>query len=294
MKILVTGATGFIGSHLLEELEQQGYNFIGTSLRKEGRKCVKISLEKDTDWSQILKNIDCVIHLAGLAHGNYSDNKFNEINFEGSSKLVKQCVKNNVKKFIYLSSVSVMGNYKNRYSLKDIPRPSSSYGVSKLKSENIIQDLCKSSQMNYIIIRPPLVYGKNAPGNFGNLVKFINNFYVIPFGSLINPISILSISNLISFIIFCINEKKTDNRVFIISDKKELTVKDIIKKIAESIEKKRIILSVNIKILYLVSFIIGFNEKLDTIFKTKVYDSYDTYKDLHWRPNISFDEEMKK
>lgn len=278
-KILVTGASGFIGNSLIKELDKRKIDFIGTCKTNNFKNLISVNLSKNTDWSKILKDCDVVIHLAGLAHNIFSEDQFNKIN-EGSINLIKQSINSNVKKFIFISSIAAD------------KESTDFYGKSKAIIENELIRLSDKSDMNYVIIRPPLVYGANAPGNFQTLKKLIINFPIIPFGSLNNIISIIGIRNLVQFIYFVATNKKSNNNIFLISDKKNISVVDFIKKIAKSIDKKIYLIPVNKNILIFLLKLIGLKHKVEKIVYTKNFDSSETYNFLNWYPSYTTEEEL--
>ena len=141
-----------------------------------------------------------------------------KINFEGSVKLIKEAIKSNVKKFIFVSSVAV------------IQDKSSPYGRVKSMIEYELVKYSKISEMSYVIIRPPLIYGNNAPGNFNLLVKIISIFRILPLGSLDNKMSVIGIRNFIEFILFVTHNSKANNNIFLVSDLENITVTSFIKK----------------------------------------------------------------
>ena len=278
-KILVTGASGFIGTHLIDELRKKNINFIGTSHSKS-KEFYEINLSKDTKWGNLLNNCDTIIHLAGLAHKKYSKEDLIKINFEGSVKLIKEAIKSNVKKFIFVSSVAV------------IQDKSSPYGRVKSMIEYELVKYSKISEMSYVIIRPPLIYGNNAPGNFDLLVKIISIFPILPLGSLDNTMSIIGIRNFIEFILFVTHNSKANNNIFLVSDLENITVTSFIKKIASAKDKYIILISLNKSVLSFFSSIFGLKKKFERITNTKSIDSSETYKYLKWYPKYSTEDEL--
>ncbi len=280
-KILITGASGFVGTHLIDELRKKNINFIGTSHGKS-KNFFSINLSKDTKWDKLLNNCDTVIHLAGLAHKKYSKEDLIKINFEGSVKLIKEAVKSNVKKFIFVSSVAV------------IQDKSSPYGRVKSMIESELIKYSKKSEMSYVIIRPPLIYGNNAPGNFDLLVKIISIFPILPLGSLDNTMSIIGIRNFIEFILFVTHNSNANNNIFLVSDLKNITVTSFIKKIANSKNKYIILITINKSVLSFFASIFGLKQKFEKITNTKSIDSSETYEYLQWYPKYSTEDELNQ
>ena len=215
MKLLITGATGFIGKSLVTGLIPQGFNISiavrqKTSLFPDSIKQFVIGdFENNPDFSNSLIGVDCVIHLAGKAH--VIDNtkasvldEFRKINTELTLNLAKQSIAAGVKRFIFLSSIRVNGNQNNQPFLEiDTPNPREPYAISKYEAELNLLNLAKNSSLEVAIIRPPLVYGNNAPGNFGRLIQWAGAKFILPLplDAVNNSRSLIAIDNLVSFII---------------------------------------------------------------------------------------------
>lgn len=251
VKILITGGSGFIGTHLIDYLE----SFNQFDLIKVGRRITteyeskgfqKISdISGDTNWECFLKDIKVVIHLAGLAHNTststgYSHEHYFDCNYKGTLNLAKQAALNGAKRFIFLSSIGVNGPVTNGKAFNEDSEevPQNFYAQSKLMAEKDLLDLSKKTGMEVVIIRPPLVYGANAPGNLAKLVRLINKVPLLPFGLIDNKRSFISILNLVDFISKCISHPKASNQVFLVSDKSPISVKDLTNKLAVSKGKK--------------------------------------------------------
>ena len=245
MKILITGVGGFIGRELSKSLKKENNYVVGLSRSKffDDILLDELIIEELTpkiDLSKYLLNIDLIIHLAGRVHITSKPktkdmNEFIEENLLVTQNLLKQALKNNVKNFLFLSSVGVYGtNSVKPFTEEDKTQPNTPYSKSKLLCENYIKEFCKDTKLSYTIIRSPLVYGKNAPGNLGILKKFID--YKIPLPILClnkNKRSIISLETLINFIKHCIKTEKSINNTFLISDGKDLSTLEIINLICD-------------------------------------------------------------
>jgi nucleoside-diphosphate-sugar epimerase len=244
LKILITGATGFIGNFLVKELLNQNFN-ISVVLRSKNKYLlnnVKQFIVGDfgnhPDFSSCLKNIDCVIHLAGKAHV-IDKNKasileeFRKINTDLTINLAKQAKSAGVRKFIFLSSIRVNGNQNIKPFLEsDTPDPQEPYAISKYEAEQGLLKIAKETSLEVVIIRPPLVYGVNASGNFGRLINWaqLKKPFPLPLGAIHNKRSLVAIDNLIDFIILTITHKNAVNEVFLIADKLDISTTQLLKK----------------------------------------------------------------
>jgi len=224
MTILVTGTNGYLGSSFINQYNNK-YNFVKFSLLNQ-------KLE-DIDFS----DVDVVLHCAALVHQKVEHTyaKYNEINVEYPLKLAKRAKQNSVKQFVFISTIAVYGEDKKKIDENTICNPITPYGKSKLKAE---KELLKLSDDSFIvsIIRPPMIYGKNAPGNIDSLIKLVKKLPIIPLGKIENKRSFISIQNLC----FIINEIITHQKagIFLASDDEAISTSRLIELIAKNLDKK--------------------------------------------------------
>lgn len=257
-KVLVTGSSGFIGSHVIREFFDLGYEVIGVS-RTDQSSSFTLDISGDTDWSDVLDDIDIIVHCAATVHQmNLSEDalkSYEEVNVDGTLNLANQA-KANVKRFIFLSTVKVNGEetFNEKFFADDICNPIDPYALSKAKAEIGLKEIANSSRMEVVIIRPPLVYGKNPKGNLEKLAKYLGTkIPIIPFGLVtFNSRSLLYIGNLVDFIHICTVHKAAGNETFLISDDCDLNTVSIISMICEAIEVKPILLPIPIFFLRLL------------------------------------------
>jgi len=306
LNILLTGATGFIGQALVLELLQQGF-FLTIVLRKKSNlfadninQIIVGDLNNDIDWSSILNKIDCIIHLAGKAHVIDQTkvsalDEFRKINTELTLNLAKQAVAAGVERFIFLSSIGVNGNQNNQPFLEiDTPNPQESYAISKYEAEQGLLKLAQNSSLEMVIIRPPLVYGNNAPGNFGRLIQWVSPKFILPLplGAVNNARSLVAIDNLVSFIITCTLHSKAANEIFLISDNDSLSTTQLLKKIAKAFNKKALLLPVPVSWMIFMAKILGREADAVRLFSSLVVDSSKARKLLNWSPVVTMNEQL--
>jgi len=308
LNILLTGATGFIGQALVLELLQQGF-FLTIVLRKKSNlfadninQIIVGDLNNDIDWSSILNKIDCIIHLAGKAHVIDKSkasalDEFRKINTELTLNLAKQAVAAGVERFIFLSSIGVNGNQNNQPFLEiDIPNPQEPYAISKYEAEQGLLKLAQNSSLEVVIIRPPLVYGNNAPGNFGRLIQWVNSKFILPLplGAVNNARSLVAIDNLVSFIIICTLHFKAANEIFLISDNDNLSTTQLLKKIAKAFNKKALLLPVPVSWMIFVAKLLGKEVDAVRLFSSLIVDSSKARDLLDWHPVTTMDKQLCK
>jgi len=301
-KILITGINGFIGTALSDFLTKNtDYEIIGTSrknvISRNSINIFKIPDLSDTqfDWSEILQDVDIVIHTAARAHvlnDNSEDPlvEFRKVNVNGTVNLVKQALEKQVKRFVFLSSIGVNGE--STYSglsfiESDEPNPISAYALSKYEAEKEVISLCANSCMSYVIIRPPLVYGANAPGNFNSLLRLIKKSYPLPFGLIQNQRSMVYVQNLVSFIKTCIENDRSCNELFLVSDNCDISTKEIFLHLGNGMGNKQKLLNVPEMFVRTLFTVIGQRKKYHKLFDNLTLDMQKAIDKLAWEPEYS-------
>jgi nucleoside-diphosphate-sugar epimerase len=308
VKILLTGATGFIGKSLVAELLQKNFS-ISIAVRQktklfpdEVKQFVVGDFGDNPDFSVSLSEVDCVIHLAGRAH-IIDNNKaseldgFRNINRDLTLHLAKQAIDNGVKRFLFLSSVRVNGNQNNKPFLEaDTPNPQESYAISKYEAEQGLMQLSQDTGLEVVIIRPPLVYGANAPGNFGKLIKWANAKFILPLplGLVKNNRSLIAIDNLVDFIITCTTHPKAANEIFLISDNGSLSTAQLLKKITKAFGRKASLLPIPVDWVIFMAKLIGREADAVRLFSSLIVDSNKARDLLDWHPVTTMDEQLCK
>lgn len=241
-KVLVTGANGFIGRVLAARLAEKSDREVRGSVRRADaalsanvQPVVVGDLGADTDWSLALADVDCVIHTAGRAHVLKSEpdsaEAFRKANVEGALSIARQAIDAGVRRFIFISSIGVNGarTYGTPFSEGVEPQPHAEYARSKLEAEVELAAWCADFEMELTIIRPPLVYHWNAPGNFRRLLGIIARGWPLPFGAIDNLRSLISLTNLVDFIEVCIDHLGAANETFVVADGDDVSLPQMIR-----------------------------------------------------------------
>jgi UDP-glucose 4-epimerase len=195
MSVLVTGANGFVGSALVPELILQGYGVkqlvrTKNSYAKSNIKTFYIdSIDNNIDFKKPLAGVDVVIHLAARVHvmtEMYSNalNEYRRINVDATLNLARQAASFGIKRFIFVSSVKVNGELtekNSQFSADDKPNPADAYSISKMEAENALIRLSKETNMEIVILRPPLIYGPGVKANFLSMMKLLYKNPPLPF-----------------------------------------------------------------------------------------------------------------
>lgn len=256
-KILITGSSGFIGQSLINLYAVNGVDVVETTRDLSNLDDRKMFIDLSLDEPLLLSGFDTVVHLAAIAHRKHKlDRDFNEINFKATERFVTACADAGVKQFIYLSSIGVNGTRNEvAFTETDTPAPKGEYAISKLNAEIAIQRICKGSNMSFVVIRPPLVYGLDAPGNISSLVKAVRMFIPMPFGWVVNRRNFCHLDNLTSFIFECTtakDKKNINDQVFLISDDRSMTTPQFIRTVGEMHGKKPVLIRFPVRMLFLI------------------------------------------
>ena len=306
MKILVTGCTGFIAPELIKALSnKKGYSVVGASrrlLRETQFETVVVGeIDELTNWKSCLFNIDVVVHLAGRAHvlneiATCPLEEFRRINVEGTLNLARQAVARGAHRFIYISSVGVNGFQSatgRPFFESDPPNPHDAYSLSKLEAEQGLIDISVATGLEVVIIRPPLVYGANAPGNFGSLIRCITSNWPLPFGALKNKRSFISLGNLIDFILTCMTHPSASNQTFLVSDGHDLSTPELIRYTAAALGVKVNLIRFPEFIIKLCAQIIGKDKVAQRLCGSLQVDISKARTTLGWTPPLSVEDGLK-
>jgi len=308
-KILVTGASGFIGNNLCQKLTKLNRDVIGSFRNRDidsNNKFKKIfvgNIGKDIDWSNALKDIDCIIHCAGKAITMNKKNEldtFSLINVEGTKIIAEQAVKAGVKRFIFLSSIKVNGEgfYSMQddkiYNNRDRPKPKDPYAISKFEAEKILSEISNKMGLEVVILRVPLVYGFGAKGNLYQLMKLINYNLPLPFSLIKNKRSLIGIDNLIDLLIRCTDHQEASGKTFLASDGEDLSTPELIKLIASSMKRKANLFPFPISMLKFLASVFGRREEINRLVGSLRVDNSYTKEILNWTPPVSVEEGIRR
>ncbi|WP_458128149.1 NAD-dependent epimerase/dehydratase family protein [Pseudomonas sp. Z2-11] len=294
-KILVTGANGFVGQHLCAFLSDAGTE-VTAVVRTEHSflpnvRVVVASLDAVPRALLEFKEIDCVIHLAGRAHQLNDTSSspledFRAINRDLTVKFARDCLEAGIKRFVFISSIGVNGaeSFNTPFTENDVCNPHADYAISKLEAENELAKIFEGSDSELVIIRPPLVYGANAPGNFNRLLKLVSLGIPLPFGSVRNFRSMVSLANLSSFIALAAVHPRAANEVFLIADGEALSLPDIINLLSEGMNKRSWLLPVPLVFLNLIGSLTGKSATIAQLCGSLVVDSSKGRELLGWEP----------
>lgn len=308
--VLVTGGTGFLGSALSKSLLEKGFR-VRVSTRIQGKlpSCLEgkvdlargFDLAEETDWNDALVGVDFVVHCAARVHvlKEHSldpEGDFLRENVTSTLRLASQAADLGISRFVFISSIGVNGGvtFDKPFRHDDAPSPVSPYAHSKYLAEKALRKLSKETGLEVVSIRPPLIYGKDAPGNFSQLTRLIDSKVPLPFGLLNNKRSFVSVENIVDFIGHSLTNDKAAGEVFLISDGKDVSTRQFIKAISHANRQSVVLLPVPLfllKVLFLVLGKAGVYEKLCGNLQLDIEHTKST---TGWRPVTAGEGSMAK
>lgn len=292
---LITGASGFVGSELLKK----NGNFkalyrYNDADNFEPNICIS-TLGQNTDFTDAFHNVKVVIHLAGLAHSNlYSDDDYQLVNTEGTLHLASEAAKAGVKRFVFVSSIGVNGTNTKQlpFSSSSDVNPHNSYAKSKYFAEVGLNRIAERTGLEVVIVRPTLVYGVNAPGNFGLLTKLVHKLPLLPFGLTNNKRDFIAVQNLADLLITCANNPNAAGHTFLASDGESVSIRDFTNAIAKGLNKKLIQLPVPVSLMYLAARLVGKHAMAEQLLGNLQVDSSNAEEVLGWVPPYTMKQAM--
>lgn len=288
MSILITGANGFIG----KQVSRINNDIVTVSTIRDKADFHIDELDDSINWNPILSGIGQVIHLANLAHSDFNENEYKKVNVDGSLHLARNAIKSGVKRFVYLSSVSVYGEQSERITNDMNFRPFTNASKSKVKFEEELIKLAESTDMEVVIVRAPLVYGADAPGNFGLLVKLVNIMPLLPFGLTNNKMDFISVHNISDLLLTCAKHPCAGGHTFLASDMETVSIKNFTSAIAKGLGKKSIQLPIPVSFMRLIGRLTRKSMMIEQLIGDHQVDSSCIREILNWAPPYTMAESM--
>lgn len=309
MKILVTGATGFVGRQLVKQLVLSGkHQPVAASRRRDadfpaGVKTVTCdNLGANASWREALEGVDVVIHSAARVHIMNDQaasplEEFRKANRDGTLSLAQQAVEAGVKRFIFVSSIKVNGEETlpgKPFTADDIHPPSDPYGLSKYEAELELQKLAQKSGLEVVIVRPVLVYGPGVKANFLSMMKWLNKGVPLPLGAVCkNRRSLVALDNLVDLLITCVDHPNAANQSFLVSDDHDLSTTDLLKHLGKALHHPARLLPVPSALLNLAAGLIGKKEMMRRLTGSLQVDISKTKQTLGWKPPLTVEQALK-
>lgn len=314
---MVTGANGFVGVPLCASLRSVGYQVNAVTRDSvNGDSSIQIgNIGPETKWAEALRpqqqplgghrgTVDIVIHLAARVHVMNDDKKsersqeYTSVNTEGTLNLAKQAADAGVRRFIYLSTIKVngegqaLGGCTERYDELSVPSPEGPYAISKWEAEQGLRDVERSTGMEVVILRPPLVYGPGVGANFLQLLRYVDKGLPLPFGAVSNRRSLLFLGNLVDAIVLCVGHPSAAGGLFLLSDGADMSTPALIRKLGQGLGKPVRIWSIPPKWLLAAGNFLGKKAQLKRLFGSLIVDSNKIVQELGWVRPYSVDQAL--
>ncbi len=305
MKLMLTGATGFVGRHFAKTMEASSNYELTCCVRSVKSSCcdgdiIVGEINNETDWSKALRWREAVIHTAAKAHVKYDKaghnlEDYKAVNCHGTLNLAQQAASAGVRRFIFISSIGVNGNINQRpFTEEDRPNPSEFYAQSKWEAEQGLWEIGKETGMEIVIIRPPLVYGPGAPGNFGALTRWVEKGIPLPLGAIRNQRSLVAIDNLVDLIVTCVEHPNAANQVFLAGDGEDLSTTELLKGVAQAMGRPSRLIPVPEGALMFGATLLGKKGVAQRLLGSLQVDISKARQLLGWKPPVTVTEGLAK
>ena len=301
MRILVTGGSGFIGRHLVDWLVGQGHAV--SCVVRRGSRLPPIAAQQavalvpiddiadESDWASKLRGVHAIVHLAARVHVMEEAEadpleSYRRVNLHGTQRLAEAAVAAGVKRFVYVSSIKVNGEstHDRPFHADDQPAPVDPYAISKLEAEQQLWRLAVDCPTEFVVIRPPLVYGPGVKGNFERLVRLVMRGLPLPLAALRNRRSMVSVDNLVDFIGVCLVHPGAAGQVFLVSDGSDWSTPELVRAIAAELPGSPRLFAVPPGILRVAAGLLGRRALIDRLAGSLQVDIGKNRELLQWRP----------
>jgi len=297
LKVLITGSSGYIGKELSRLLIEKGVSVIQcvrliTNKNKPLHNFVLINdISLFNSWNIILKEVDVVIHLAAIAHDYKNDaksaKKVRLVNTEATLRLGRSSVTSGIKKFIYISSIGVLGNSTKNGSFNNNSKynPKDLYAESKMEAEIGLKKSIKSSNTELIIVRPPIVYGPGAPGNFNRLLKLVDTGLPLPLEVMCEKKSMISLDNLCDFLIkLTLKKSPVGITELVIADDSNWSTSELVTVMYRRLKRRKMLFYLPKNLLHIIFYLFGKSVEIKKMSTPLKIDDRSTREVVNWLP----------
>lgn len=308
MKVLVTGATGFVGRALVARLVEQGSTEVLALTRAlPADRVAGVSYLPGCDLTasslapSALAGVDILIHTAArvhVLHDHAADRlaAFRRMNVDATLRLAEQAVAQRVRRFVFVSSIGVNGGQSpgRAFSESDQPRPHNAYALSKWEAEQGLLRVAAESGMEVVIIRPPLVYGPGVKANFAALMRAVQRGWPLPLGAVNNERCLVALDNLVDFILVCSSHAEAANQTFLVSDGQGLSTAELVRGLARAFGRPARLVSVPVWALRAGAALVGQGGAIQRLCGDLQVDISKARQLLGWTPVISVEEGLRR
>jgi nucleoside-diphosphate-sugar epimerase len=302
MTVLVTGATGFVGSAVRASLRARGQSYRSatrnTGVLAAGEDKVPIrDLSGATDWTGALDGVSTVVHLAARVHVRHETaadalSEFRRVNTSGTERLARAAASAGARRFVFVSSIKVNGESTTGrpFDRADRRRPLDPYGVSKSEAEVALFRVADETGLEIVVVRPPLVYGPNVGGNFLRLLKLVHSGLPLPFGAARNLRSLVFVDNLADLLVTCAFHPRAAGQTFLASDGEDISTADLCSRLARALKKDSRLVPLPLAAVRGGARLIGRLPEYERLFGSLQVDSNAQRVELGWSPPHTVDQ----
>ncbi len=300
-RILVTGATGFVGRALCPALADLGYEVVAAS-RMKGAGILTVSdIGPETDWTEALESVDMVVHLAARVHvfndpAADPEAEYVRVNVEGTRRLAQAAANAGVRRFLYLSTIKVNGDSSGSgtFSEDDQPAPDDAYGRTKWEAEKALFEIAGNSPMEAVVLRPPLVYGAGARGNILSLLKICEKAPPLPFAAIANRRSMIYLGNLVDAIIAGLTRDAAADNIYLVCDGDDVSTPELIRRVAKSLGRPARLVYIPPSMLRLAGKIFGKSDMVSRLLDSLSINDKKIRKQLEWSPPFTMQQGLEE
>lgn len=304
--IVITGANGFVGKRLCDALSALGCPLLGivrTGAVNMAFPAMDVGeINNDTDWSLALPGATTVVHLAARVHVMKERlanplSAFFAVNVEGTLNLARQAAASGVKRFVYISSIKVNGERTQPglpFTEMDEPKPTDDYALSKLEAERGLHKIALETDMDLVIVRPPLIYGPGVKANMAALVSAVQKGWPLPLGAIHNRRSLIAVDNLVDFVLICTTHSLAANQTFLVSDGHDLSTTELIQGISRAANMPDRLMPIPVGVLKFMGCMVGKCDVVGRLCDNLQIDSSKARTLLDWTPPISVKEGLRR
>lgn len=308
MRFLVTGANGFVGNYLCAELLRQGHavraavRSASSPIVENAEVVVTGAIDGETNWADALRDVDMVIHLAARVHvmkDTAADPlaEFLKINLQGTANLAYQAAAAGVKRLVYASSIKVNGEQTAEtqpFVESDEPDPQDAYAASKWRAEQALQLIAQETNLEIVIVRPPLVYGPGVKGNFIKLLAAVGKGIPLPLASVRNKRSMIYLGNLVDALIACASHPDAAGKTYLVSDGEDISIPDLVRQLSAGLGKPARLFPLPVRLLRGLGRLFGKPEPVERIVGSLRVNNDLIRKELGWQPRFTLQQGLQK
>lgn len=312
MKALITGADGFVGRALAAHMSTQRHQ-VRTAVREPRLEFANLAAQHNwvlvsvgeigpaAKWLPALNGVEAVVHLAARVHVMRDRAvdplaEFRLVNVQGTERLAQMAAAAGVRRFVFLSSIKVNGDETPSgvpYQADDPLAPSDAYGISKREAEDALWQLANETEMEVVVVRPPLVYGPGVKGNFLTMMRWLSRGVPLPLGAIHNKRSLVGLDNLVDLIVRCIEHPAAANQIFLAGDGEDLSTTELLTRMGFALGRPARLVPVPAWMLTTAASLIGKNELSRRLCGSLRVDISKTRALLDWTPPVSVDEGLR-